>query len=182
VDFTDGAVIGLDLAGMLRSLDVNYVGEGQKTIFKQITGSYVIDGGVLHNDDLMFAGPLVAATGQGAVDIGARTLDYRLVPSALANADGSGGVKVPLLITGSWDNPKFNLDLAALAKEKLGVDEAALKAKLDAERQQAEAQAKAKAAKALGVAPVDGESLEDAAKRKLQEEALKGLGKLFGGN
>ena len=180
--FNDGALIGLDLAGMLRSLDVNYVGEGQKTIFDAVTGSFVIDGGVLTNDDLALAGPLVSATGAGSVGIGTRTLDYRVVPSALAKDDGSGGIRVPLLIRGTWDDPEFKLDLEALAKEKLDVDEAALKAKLDADRQLAEEKAKAKAAAALGVAPVEGESLEDAAKRKLQEEALKGLGKLFGGN
>jgi AsmA protein len=180
--FTDGALVGLDLVGMLRSLDVGYVGAGQKTIFDKITGTYVIDGGVLRNDDLALAGPLISATGQGSVGIGTRTIDYKVVPSALAKSDGSGGVKVPLLIKGTWDDPKFKLDLEALAKEKLGLDEAALKAKLAAERRQAEDQAKAKAAEALGVAPVQGESLEDAAKRKLQEEALKGLGKLFGGN
>jgi AsmA protein len=180
--FTDGALVGLDLVGMLRSLDVGYVGAGQKTIFDKITGTYVIDGGVLRNDDLALAGPLISATGRGSVGIGTRTIDYKVVPSALAKSDGSGGVKVPLLIKGTWGDPKFKLDLEALAKEKLGLDEAALKAKLAAERRQAEDQAKAKAAEALGVAPVQGESLEDAAKRKLQEEALKGLGKLFGGN
>lgn len=180
--FTDGALIGLDLAGMLRSLDVNYVGEGQKTIFDEITASYVIDGGVLANNDLRLAGPLVSVTGEGEVAIGKRRLDYRVVPTALAKEDGSGGVSVPLLITGPWHDPEFKLDLAAMAKEKLGVDEEALKAKLEKQRKKAERKAKKKAAKELGVDPAGGESLEDAAKRKLQDEALKGLGNLFGGD
>ncbi len=182
IAFTDGALIGLDLAGMLRNLDVNYVGEGQKTIFKTITGSYVIDGGVLKNEDLRLSGPLVSATGQGDVGMGSRTLDYRVVPVALADSEGAGGIKVPLLIRGSWDDPEFKLDLEALAKEKLRLNEAELKAKLDAERKKAEEKAKTKAAEALGVTPAEGENLEDAAKRQLQEKALKGLGKLLGGN
>ena len=180
--FTDGALVGLDLAGMLRSLDVNYVGEGQKTIFDEVTASYEIDGGVLTNDDLKLTGPLVSVAGEGEVAIGKRRLDYRVVPTALAKEDGSGGISVPLLITGPWHDPEFKLDLAALAKEKLGVDEDALKAKLEKQRKKAERKAKKKAAKELGVDPADGESLEDAAKRKLQDEALKGLGNLFGGD
>ena len=180
--FTDGALIGLDLAGMLRSLDLNYVGEGQKTIFDRISASYTVEKGVLKNDDLKLTGPLVSATGAGKVAIGKRQLDYRVVPTALASADGSGGVSVPLLITGPWHDPDFKLDLAALAKEKLGVDEEALKAELEKQKKKAERRAKKKAAKELGVDPASGESLEDAAKRKLQDEALKGLGKLFGGD
>lgn len=180
--FTDGALIGLDLAGMLRSLDLNYVGEGQKTIFDRITASYTIEKGVLANDDLKLSGPLVSAAGAGKVAIGKRQLDYRVVPTALAKADGSGGVSVPLLITGPWHDPDFKLDLAALAKEKLGVDEEALKAELEKQKKKAEKRAKKKAAKELGVDPASGENLEDAAKRKLQDEALKGLGKLFGGD
>lgn len=180
--FTDGALIGLDLAGMLRSLDPNYVGEGQKTIFDKIIASHVIENGVLKNADLQLTGPLVSVAGAGEVAIGQRQLDYRVVPTAFAKGDGSGGVSVPLLITGPWHDPDFKLDLAALAKEKLDLDEEALKAKLDKQRKKAERQAKKKAAKELGVDPDSDESLEDAAKRKLQDEALKGLGKLFGGD
>ncbi|MGB3317330.1 MAG: AsmA family protein [Albidovulum sp.] len=180
--FTDGALVGLDLAGMLRSLDVNYVGEGQKTIFDKITASYVIKDGVLQNDDLTLAGPLVSVAGKGKVGLGKRNLNYRVVPTALAKDDGSGGISVPLQITGPWHDPEFKLDLAALAKQKLGVDEEALKAKLEKQRKKAAKKAKKKAAKELGVDPESDESLEDAAKRKLQDEALKGLGKLFGGD
>jgi AsmA protein len=180
--FTDGALVGLDLAGMLRSLDVNYVGEGQKTIFDEVAASYEIVGGVLTNDDLKLTGPLVSVAGEGEVAIGKRRLDYRVVPTALAKEDGSGGISVPLQITGPWHDPEFKLDLAALAKEKLGVDEDALKAKLEKQRKKAERKAKKKAAKELGVDQADGESLEDAANRKLQDEALKGLGNLFGGD
>ena len=43
--------------------------------------------------------------------LGARMLNYRLRPTALAAEDGTGGVMVPLLITGTWADPKFRLDL-----------------------------------------------------------------------
>ena len=163
-----GELVGLDLVGMLRTLNANYVGEGSKTIFDKITASFTIKNGVLSNDDLAFAAPLVTANGAGTVDIGARQLAYTVTPTALTKADGSGGVTVPLKISGSWDHPKFGLDLQSIADQKLQVEKKKLEEKAKAELAR-------KAQEKLGVTPQDGESLNDAAKRKLQDEAKKGL-------
>jgi AsmA protein len=180
--FGKGELRGLDLVGMLRSLDVGYVGEGQKTIFNAITGSFTMQDGVLRNDDLNFSAPYVTATGSGRVGIGARDLDYRLVATALAQADGTGGVTVPLLISGPWAQPKFRLDMKALLDQNLADEKARLKEKAQAE----EVRAKAKLEKELGIQREEGESLEDAAKRRAQEaleaEAARALRRLLGGN
>jgi AsmA protein len=85
----------------------------------------------------------------------------------LQKEDGTGGLSVPLKITGPWARPRFQLDMEALAKPKL-----------DAER----ARAEKKLAEKLGADTENGETLEDAAKRKLETELRRGLGKLFGGN
>ncbi|MDZ4094328.1 MAG: AsmA family protein [Paracoccaceae bacterium] len=179
LSFGKGELRGLDLAGMLRTLDTGYVGEGAKTIFDSITASFAIKDGVLRSDDLKLAAPLITATGKGTVGIGAQMLDFRVLPTALAKADGTGGVKVPLLITGPWAAPKFRLDLESLAQEKLNVEKARLTAEAKA-RLAKEAGAK------LGITAAEGESLQDAAKRRGQEalakEAAKTLGKLLGGN
>lgn len=184
-----GQLLGLDIAGMLRTLDANYVGPGQKTIFEGVTASFAMDKGVLSNDDLTFTAPYVTATGAGTVGLGARTLDYRLRPTALAALDGTGGVMVPLLITGSWAAPKFRLDLESLAKERLADEAKKLEDRARAEASAAEARARAqlekKAQEELGIVRQDGERLEDAAKRRAQEaldaEAGKLLNRLLGG-
>ena len=44
--------------------------------------------------------------------LGARDLNYRLRPTALAGEDGTGGVMVPLLITGSWACLLYTSDAA----------------------------------------------------------------------
>lgn len=162
-----GELRGLDLLGMLRRLDVSYVGEGQKTIFDSISTSFSIAEGVLRADDLKLAAPYLQVAGTGTVGIGSRSLDYRLLPVALQKEDGTGGLSVPLKITGPWARPRFQLDMEALAKPKL-----------DAER----ARAEKKLAEKLGADTENGETLEDAAKRKLENELRRGLGKLFGGN
>lgn len=177
--FGKGELRGLDVAGMLRTLDPNFVGEGQKTIFDGITATYTIQDGILRNDDLIMRAPYVTATGSGQVGIGARTLDYRLRPTAMARTDGTGGVMVPLLITGTWAAPKFRLDLESLAKERLAEEAKALEAR-------AKAELEAKVAAELGVVRAEGESLEDAAKRRAQEaleaETARVLNRLLGGN
>lgn len=184
--FGKGELRGFDLAGMLKTLDAGYVGEGAKTIFDSVTGSFTIKEGVLANDDLVLVAPLVKAVGKGTVGIGARVLEYRVTPTALAKADGSGGVRVPLLITGPWAKPKFKLDMEALAQEKLAIERAKLEARAKVEAERLEAEAKAKLADELGVVQQEGESLEDAARRRaneaLQEEANRALGRLLGGN
>lgn len=161
-----GEILGLDIAGMIRRLDAGYVGEGQKTIFDSLSASFDIDGGDLFNSDLLMAGPIISAEGAGRIGLGARDLEYRLRPTALRGADGSGGISVPLWITGSWAAPSFALDLESLAQERLKDEAKAV-----------EDQLKAKAAEELG--QIEGESLEDAAKRRLEEELRQGAGDLL---
>ena len=185
-----GELRGLDIAGMLRTLDATYVGEGQKTIFEAISASFAITKGILSNSDLTFTAPYVTATGTGSVNLGARTLEYRLLPVALAALDGTGGVRVPLMISGAWANPQFRLDLEALARERFGEQAKELEARARAEAAAAEARARQelarKAEQELGIVRQDGESLEDAARRRAQEaleaEAGRLLQRLLGGN
>jgi AsmA protein len=178
-----GEVRGLDIAGILRTLDAGYVGDGQRTIFDQITASHTIDGGVLTNSDLSFAAPYVTATGEGSVDLGARSLEYRLRPVALAAVDGSGGILVPLMITGPWANPRFRLDLESLAREQFEEDARAAAAQAE---ERARAELTRRAEEDLGIVQQDGETLEDAARRRAQEaldaEAVRLLERLLGGN
>lgn len=177
-----GEILGLDLAGMLRTLDLSYMGEGSRTIFDRIEGSFAIEGGVARTSDLAMRAPLVDAESRGSIDLGAQTVDLRVVPVALREADGTGGVRVPLLISGPWAAPRFRLDLEGLAEERLR-----------AEREELEQRARdalAREAERRGIVAGEGErlqdaarrSLEDAARDRLEEEATRGLRRLLGGN
>lgn len=178
-----GEVRGLDLAGMLRTLDAGYVGEGQKTIFDAITASYGIENGVLTNSDLAFAAPYVTASGAGSVDLGARSLDYRLRPVALAAVDGTGGILVPLMITGPWADPRFRLDLESLARDQFEADARAAAARAE---DQARAELTRRAEEELGIVQQPDETFEDAARRRAEEaldaEAGRLLERLLGRN
>lgn len=181
-----GEILGLDIGGMIRTLDTGFVGEGQKTIFDSLTASFAIAGGVLQNEDLAMATPFAKVTGKGKLGLGARTISYRLRGEAEV-ADQA--LAVPILIKGPWADPKISLDLEALAKEKLDLDkeklEAEARAKAKALEKETKAKAKAKLEKELGVVQQEGESLEDAVKRRGEEvitdEAAKALEQLLGG-
>ena len=185
-----GEIRGLDIAGMLRTLDAGYVGEGQTTVFDGIAGSFSIAGGVLSNSDLKLVAPYLTAVGSGEVGLGERNLNYRLRPTALAAEDGTGGVMVPLLITGPWAKPRFKLDLESIAREKMEAEAKALEERARVAAKAAEAKAKAeleaKLKDELGVEVLPDESVEDAVKRRaeeaLQDEAGKLLEGILGGN
>lgn len=183
LELGQGELRGLDIAGMLKTLDLSYVGEGQKTVFDGLAGTYTLAEGVLTNSDLKLVAPFLTASGQGEIGLGERSLNYRLRPTALSAEDGSGGVMVPLLVTGPWSDPQFRLDLESIAREKMEAEARAVAARLEAEAKAAEEAAKAeldrRLREELGVEAAPEESLEDAAERRareaLEEQARRAL-------
>jgi len=118
LDLTDGAILGLDLAAMVRNLTGG--GNGGKTDFSAVTGTFDITNGVLHNTDFSFLGPLLRVIGSGTVDIGRQAQNFRLEPTAVASLTGQGGSLgdaglgiFPILVTGTWSNPSFRPDLTS---------------------------------------------------------------------
>lgn len=188
-----GELRGLDLAGMLRNLDLSFEGEGQKTIFDSAGASFTINGGVLRNDDLAFVANRIRADGAGTIGIGAQTIDYRVTPAAFLAGDESQGITVPVIIEGTWSDPKFRPDLQALIDQNLAEEKAALEARLEEERAEAEARleqeraelearAAEKLEEELGVTQQEGESVGDTIRRGLENEAKDALRGLLGGN
>jgi len=119
LDLSDGAILGINLASMVRNLTGQGGGEAQRTDFSAITGTFDIAGGVLNNTDFSFLGPLLRVVGAGTVDIGGQRQNFRLEPTAVASLTGQGGGFgdtglgiFPILVTGTWSNPRFQPDLS----------------------------------------------------------------------
>ena len=161
-----GEITGFDLGGMLRTMDPGYVGTGRQTVFDSLSVTAQIEGGVLRSEDLALMAAQFGAGGTGTVDLGAQAVDYRLLPRL-----AQGGV-VPVLIKGPWAAPKVRLDLEWLASERAKA-EAARAEKLAKERLEA------LAAEKLGVQRREGETLEDAAKRRAREAAGAEAGRIL---
>ncbi len=171
--FGKGEIKGLDIAGMLRTLDPNHVGEGAKTIFDSLSIGFAIADGIASSTDLALKAPMFSATGAGKLDLGGQSIDYRVLPAALPGTFGTAGITVPVLIRGPWAKPQIKLDLEWMAQQKVDAEKARLEARLAEEKAKLEAEARARlteeAAQELGVIPREGETLQDAARRRTQD-------------
>lgn len=118
IDFRDGAIIGYNLAAIVRNVTSLGTASGpQKTDFAELRASFQIDKGVARNSDFYMAGPLVRLEGEGLIDIGNQTLDYNATPRAVATLRGQGGgsgagIAFPVRIHGPWADPSIEPDLA----------------------------------------------------------------------
>lgn len=163
-----GVISGLDLDQLFRAGGVG----GGTTVFDTLSATYTIAGGVLRNNDLAMSLPGIKAEGEGKVNLGARTLDYLVVPTALNARDGRG-LAIPVRIKGPWDAPAIRADMGE-----------AIDRNLAEERKQLEDDVRSKVSetleKELGVTVEQGESVEDVLQRTLEDEAAKGLLRLLG--
>ncbi len=116
VEFRNGAIRGFNLASLnglsLQNVLGGALGTADRTDFSRLAGTYTVSAGVLTNQDLVLVGPLIRASGAGTVDIGQRTISYRLEPTIVGTLQGQGstnakGLTLPFRIEGSWDAPRF---------------------------------------------------------------------------
>lgn len=173
-----GEILGLDIAGMVRTLDLGFRGDGQKTVFDSFAGTFQIADGVLRGEDLSLTAPFLTMRGAGRAALGAQTINYRLLPT-LRRGEDSEGITVPITIEGPWGDPRIRPDLEYLARQRLEVEreelEARARAEAEAARDRAEAAARARLAEELEVAPealTDRGAVEDAIKERVEEQLL----------
>lgn len=172
VDFGQGAILGLDIWGMIRNLDTSYLGEGSRTVYNSISASFTMADGVLNNEDFLMDSSVGRVTGVGTVGIGAQVMDYIVTPELLTG--DAGGLRVPLRISGAWSDPNFSLDLEALAGQELEGQIGALEG-------QATQAVQGAVSDALGVEVETLEEAEDALEERLRQEAEDQLLRLLGG-
>ena len=128
VTVKNGAVRGVDLAAVARSVQNLLSGslsmatsDKASTDFAEAGGSFTIANGVMHNSDFHLLNPFVRITGSGDIDLGQRTLNFRVEPKAVLTREGQGGARdasglgVPFLVSGPWTKPSYKPDMKAVA-------------------------------------------------------------------
>jgi AsmA protein len=116
--FQDGAIRGLNVAQMIRSLTASTLSgwqesEQQATDLSQLSASFKIDKGQAVTTDLNLIGPLVKMTGAGTIDLGTKQIGFRVEPKLVMTTEGQGrtgdpvGFGIPVMIEGPWDAPKI---------------------------------------------------------------------------
>jgi AsmA protein len=133
--FNDGAIVGIDLADMVRNVQTAF-GLSQKptekprTDFSELLLPFTITDGLFKTDASRLNSPLLRVLAAGRADLARETLDFRVEPKFVATLKGQGdaveraGVQVPVLISGSFAAPTFKPDLTALLNQQLPDKEA----------------------------------------------------------
>jgi AsmA protein len=131
-DVKDGAVTGLDLWYELRravalfkrqELPVRPAGE-PKTAFNALSGSALVDKGVLRNDDLLVDMSYVRAKGKGTLALESQAVDYRLVTEIYKLPEGDASMtdlkaaEIPVTITGTLADMKVRPDVEGYLKSR----------------------------------------------------------------
>jgi AsmA protein len=121
-NFQDGSIRGLNVAQMIRNLTASPLsgwqeGREQTTDLSQLSASFRIDKGQATSTDLNLVGPLVRMTGAGTIDLGAKTLAFRVEPKLVMTTEGQGrtsdpvGLGIPVMIEGPWAQPRIYPDM-----------------------------------------------------------------------
>lgn len=116
--FQDGAIKGLNVAQMIRSLTASTLSgwqenQEQATDLSQLSASFKIDKGQAQTVDLNLVGPLVKMTGVGTIDLGTKQIGFRVEPKLVMTTEGQGrasepvGLGIPVMIEGPWGAPRI---------------------------------------------------------------------------
>ncbi|MGD8449392.1 MAG: AsmA-like C-terminal region-containing protein, partial [Desulfobacterales bacterium] len=136
--FNDGAIKGIDLAGMVRNVQAAFglaekSDQKPKTDFAELKAPFTIAKGVMNTSQISLKSPLLRVVASGNADLVKKTLDFRVEPKVVGTIKGQGdekqrsGIMVPVLITGNFSSPKFRPDFKSVAEKQ--IQEKVLKSK-----------------------------------------------------
>jgi AsmA protein len=128
--FNDGAIVGVDLAGMVRNVAATF-GMGDKeakkprTDFAELHTPFTITNGLVKTSKTSLKSPLLRVLATGNANLVSEAIDFRVEPKFVGTIKGQGdtasrsGVTVPVLVTGSFSSPKFSPDLKGMLTKGL---------------------------------------------------------------
>jgi AsmA protein len=130
--FKDGQVEGINIGNLIDSayalIKHNPMPADHENVtnFGTLTGTAVIQNGVISNKDLLMDSPRFNTTGQGTIDLVKQQLNYQLqiMPKHKDQTLMDGlGTGIPVRIAGSFNSPSIGLDtqaiIAAVAKQQV---------------------------------------------------------------
>jgi len=130
LNFKDGAIVGIDLANMVRNVQAKLTltdkpSEKPRTDFSELLMPFSITDGLFKTDGSVLNSPLLRLVATGTADLAKETLNMKIVPKFVGTLVGQGdtkqrsGVMVPVNITGSFTQPKFQPDFKSLIGQPL---------------------------------------------------------------
>ena len=133
-DFANGAIRGINIAKTVRNLTQGTLsgwqdGAAEKTDFATLGASFKLASGQAQTSDLSLVGPLVRMSGEGTINLPARTLNLRVNPQIVASLEGQGGktdfqgLGVPVVISGPWASPRIYPDIKGILENPVAAYE-----------------------------------------------------------
>ena len=130
LQFNDGAIVGIDLSAMARNVGAAFglakKGEERpRTDFTELLVPFTIKNGVVNTPKSSIKSPFIRISVVGSTDLVKETLDFRVDPQAVATIKGQGdeakrsGIMVPILVSGTFSEPKFRPDLSAATQQRI---------------------------------------------------------------
>ncbi|MYM58004.1 AsmA family protein [Vibrio sp. OCN044] len=134
INFTDGAVNGINVAQLIRENYAKFKGqkaepskEAQKTDFSAMKATLKLNKGVVSTNDLSMQSPLLRIRGNGSANYIEQTVNFTVSTSIVGSLEGQGGksidelrdVTIPINISGTWAKPKFKLVFDDVLKQKV---------------------------------------------------------------
>jgi AsmA protein len=130
LDFKDGAIVGIDLAGMVRNVKSafgleNMPSEKPRTDFSELNAPFKLTNGVFDTPGTTLASPLLRLLATGKADLVRETLDFTVEPKLVKTLVGQGdtekraGLMVPVIVGGTFSKPTFRPDLEGMLKKGL---------------------------------------------------------------
>ena len=129
--FKDGAVKGIDLAGMVRNVTSAFRsgqetgGERPRTDFTELNAPFTITNGVVDTAGTTLASPLLRILATGKANLVDESLDLRVEPRVVGTIKGQEdtkerrGIMVPVLVKGTFSAPSFQPDLKGVLEQQL---------------------------------------------------------------
>jgi AsmA protein len=130
--FLDGAIVGVDIAGMVRNAmaalglaEKVAVDSRPRTDFTEFKVPFTITNGNVKTPGTNLKSPLLRLLAAGNADLVKETLDFRIESKLVASLKGQGddkdrsGLMVPVLVSGTFSEPKFRPDLKSIAESQL---------------------------------------------------------------
>jgi AsmA protein len=126
--FKDGAIVGIDLAGMVRNVKATFGlaekgAEKPRTDFSEFHAPFTITNGLVDTDNTRMMSPLLRVRAKGKAHLSQETLDFRVEPKFVTTIKGQGdtmqrsGIMVPVIVSGTFSEPKFRPDLKGMFKD-----------------------------------------------------------------
>lgn len=128
--FKDGAIVGVDLADMVRNVKAAFgmaetAGEKPRTDFAELSIPFSLKNGRFKTTRTDLKSPLIRVMAAGTAHLVNETLDFRVSPKFVATIKGQGdtknrsGIAVPVLVGGTFAEPTFRPDLEGLLRQTL---------------------------------------------------------------